>query len=266
MGLALRDYFPEDSDVFAPAEGELSPEDVELPVQQRLRHHLPRAKQWNAYMRRRIEIIERGGERFLEDARKVSARDVTAAAREFLDLESTLRRDWQLANWNDRKKLKRARQSKNIAYAEILQESMQARKLGLEALKEIRRGLTAIRDESQYPCGKKQYAKSWKDYLKSLGKPDSEISKALAANVRMMWGGLKDVADPPTAFPSENGFTLAWDDGLGYLEIEIFPEGLYDWFYRSRDTDSFECGEGLSLADELPARVLDLTRLLSLKP
>lgn len=94
------------------------------------------------------------------------------------------------------------------------------------------------------------YARTWEDYLARL----DELSP-VAPDVRRVWASLGDRLWAPEAAPTTEGFRLAWDRGAHHLQIEIFPGGLFDWFYRNRDEDATQFEENLRV--DQPSEVLD---------
>lgn len=83
---------------------------------------------------------------------------------------------------------------------------------------------------------------AWLKYLRSL-RANGVISQFVANNTERIWRRLKplasNVAVPDAAVTESGGLFMSWDRGVHHLEIEILPEGRYEWFYRNRHTDVF---------------------------
>jgi hypothetical protein len=113
-----------------------------------------------------------------------------------------------------------------------------------------RRKLEEIRDARL-----REYAMEWEAYLAQLDSP-------VAEDVRLAWSSLKQRLWAPEAAPTEDGFRMVWDRGPHHLQIEVFPGGRYDWFYRDRDTETVQSEESLTLGS-YPARLAELLERMS---
>jgi hypothetical protein len=98
-----------------------------------------------------------------------------------------------------------------------------------------RRRLEEIRDARL-----QEFAAEWELYLSQLDLPFAE-------DVRKAWSYLRQRLWAPEAAPTEEGFRMVWDRGPHHLQIEVFPGGRYDWFYRNRDTEGLQSEENLAL-------------------
>ena len=98
-------------------------------------------------------------------------------------------------------------------------------------------------------------AQEWEIYLQSLRNGDA-IEPQLAVVVQTFWSrltsALEQRPEPPVAGPTEQAtFIVVWDHARHHFEVEFFPGDTAEWFYRDRQTESFEDGEGnLELAVE----------------
>jgi plasmid stabilization system protein ParE len=103
----------------------------------------------------------------------------------------------------------------------------------------------------------------WNAYLASLAEPEGPLSPEHASHVQRFWRNLRASAHGPLQVPQAGptdgpGFLLVWDRHRHHLEIEIFEDGNYDWFYRDRDSESYQGDEGL----EASARARELLKHL----
>ncbi len=89
----------------------------------------------------------------------------------------------------------------------------------------------------------KEYAFEWMAYLSKL-KEKPEYA-ALAPRVEDFWHWASTELWAPEATPTDEGFLLAWDRDEHHLQVELFQNGSYDWFYRNRDDDTVSYEEGL---------------------
>jgi hypothetical protein len=106
------------------------------------------------------------------------------------------------------------------------------------ALQDSRRTLETLRD-----IRLAAYAVEWESYLSKLEKTTS-----VAAEARKVWSHLKSRLWAPEASPTDDGdFIMVWDRGPHHLQVRIVSRGLYDWFYRNRETNEVQFEEDLVL-------------------
>lgn len=80
----------------------------------------------------------------------------------------------------------------------------------------------------------------WGAYLSQLA------DQSLAARVSVFWRAAEAAVGPmtlpaPMAIPSgEGGAHLAWDAEQHHIEVDLFSDGSFDWFYRNRLTDEID--------------------------
>lgn len=77
-------------------------------------------------------------------------------------------------------------------------------------------------------------------YLRAVSRL-GEISEYTAVRAWRLWRSLRGMPQAqlrvPDACPGPNGELLfTWDAGQHYLELEIFPNGTAELFYRNRET------------------------------
>ena len=82
----------------------------------------------------------------------------------------------------------------------------------------------------------------WLDYLRSLPAKGA-ISYVAENTAEKIWRKLRPLANnvsvPDAAVTNDGGLFMSWDRGAHHLEIELHPNGRYEWFYRNRSTDNF---------------------------
>ncbi len=103
-------------------------------------------------------------------------------------------------------------------------------------------GLRSAR-AADMPDGDK-LALSWETYLRGL---NSILQGGHARAVKRLWADLSRDTDRPVpqAGPGDEGlFTMSWDDGRRYCEIEVYEDGRYEWFYCDRETDDHTSSAG----------------------
>jgi hypothetical protein len=111
----------------------------------------------------------------------------------------------------------------------------------LDGYQDGRRKLEAIRD-----IRLAAYATEWESYLAKLEKTTSVADK-----VRRVWSHLKPRLWAPEASPTDDGdFIMVWDRGPHHLQVRILASGLYDWFYRNRETNEVHFEEDLVLESQ----------------
>lgn len=79
----------------------------------------------------------------------------------------------------------------------------------------------------------------WERYLHDLTEPSGPLSHQRVRQIETLWEHLqRRVAEHlplPHAMASETGeFVMTWDRGPHHFEIEMLPNGSYDWFYLDR--------------------------------
>ena len=102
----------------------------------------------------------------------------------------------------------------------------------------------------------------WNLYLKSLARPEGPLTSRHAEYAVRFWHSLRSrfSVPLPQAGPTEApGLLLVWDRGRHHLQIEIFEDGSYDWFYRDRRNETYLGEEGLAF-ETRPQELLDRLR------
>lgn len=79
----------------------------------------------------------------------------------------------------------------------------------------------------------------WERYLRDLAEPMGPLPGQRVRQIEVLWEGLRRQVEQnlpvPHAMASEAGeFVMTWDHGPHHFEIEVFPDGRYDWFYLDR--------------------------------
>lgn len=107
---------------------------------------------------------------------------------------------------------------------------------------------------------------AWEEYLRGLVAPKGPLDPFQAARVRKLWESLRQrmgqTLVPPYGAPLESGgFAMVWDRGDHHFEIELLPDGAYDWFYmdRSSAVRGGEEQQSLGVCSPEMIRLLDLT-------
>jgi hypothetical protein len=59
------------------------------------------------------------------------------------------------------------------------------------------------------------------------------------------------------------GFAMSWDKGRHHFEIEVTPDGTFDWFYMDRGSDARSGEEDQSLGTLSPGLISQLRRTLA---
>lgn len=102
----------------------------------------------------------------------------------------------------------------------------------------------------------------WLGYLHVTAATALEPTQGL--RVRHFWRALEEHLGasiiPPRAAPRNGSFSMFWDRGRHHFEIEILPEGNFDWFYMDRESDRRAGDEGLRVG-HYPAQMLGALRL-----
>lgn len=79
----------------------------------------------------------------------------------------------------------------------------------------------------------------WEKYLRNLAEPSGPLPSQRVRQIEALWERLRRRVEEhlplPHALASETGeFVMAWDRGPHHFEIEVLPNGSYDWFYLDR--------------------------------
>jgi len=93
---------------------------------------------------------------------------------------------------------------------------------------------------------------AWGRYLRSLMEPSGPLPTQRIRQIERLWECLQGQVTGSLALPhataTEAGeLVMTWDRGPHHFEIEILPDGRYDWFYLDRSSGE-RAGE-----EELPA-------------
>ncbi|HEY3354992.1 MAG TPA: hypothetical protein VGQ83_17190 [Polyangia bacterium] len=112
-----------------------------------------------------------------------------------------------------------------------------------------------VRDES-----------AWQKYLTRL-QETGRLSEEHVAHTRSFWRHVRVNVSPwfpfPQAMPGPGDrIQLSWDRGAHHVDVDIFPTGRYEWFYRDGGTGSFEGAEDCDLT-RFPARLAECLRRVS---
>lgn len=102
----------------------------------------------------------------------------------------------------------------------------------------------------------------WLRYLRSLPMRHLSTSTAAAASERL-WTRLTEEIEaitPPNASPTDDGGVLMSWTRDAHIEIEVMPDGTYEWFYRHRATNTTRSGQvnDESLPDEFVLRLREV--------
>jgi len=121
---------------------------------------------------------------------------------------------------------------------EFLEEALRVDEAVLDAYRACRADLETLRRQRL-----EEYASDWLAYLTKL-KERPEYA-ALAPRIEEFWHWISEKLWAPEATPTDDGFLLVWDRDEHHLQVELFQDGSYDWFYRNRDSDTVSYEEGL---------------------
>lgn len=116
--------------------------------------------------------------------------------------------------------------------------------------------------------GAHELAGEWDMYLDSL-RGKAGIDAQMAKAIRAFWTRLEEdfhhQPPVPVAGPTEqHTFILVWDQGRHHVEVEFLDGDTVEWFYRDRQTESIEAGDGtLELAVHATRGYLDRAASLS---
>lgn len=95
---------------------------------------------------------------------------------------------------------------------------------------------------------------AWNTYLDSLSGV-TEVSAQAVETTRRLWASLRQRIPSlivPAADPLESGtLQLVWDAGRTHVDVDVLPNGAFEWFYRDRTT-GLTSGEDDCAPDALP--------------
>lgn len=79
----------------------------------------------------------------------------------------------------------------------------------------------------------------WERYLRSLAEPSGPLPGQRVRQIEALWEALQGRIEKhlphPYAMAADTGeFVMTWDRGPHHFEIEVLPNGRYDWFYLDR--------------------------------
>lgn len=84
----------------------------------------------------------------------------------------------------------------------------------------------------------------WKDFLHGLEKPTGRFDVKHVNAVRDLWRTLSfrlGIGLPvPLTQTTDEAIQLAWENGRHYFDVEIYPDGSLEWFYRDRESGEVE--------------------------
>lgn len=111
--------------------------------------------------------------------------------------------------------------------------------------------------------GGERAARSPGDWDRWLGQLTDDQAGMPAELVRGLWRALMDRVGPrlqvPTAGPGgELGFYMAWHREGAYLDVDVAPDGCFEWFWTDRRTGEAEGSEGERLTSPPEALVRHL--------
>ena len=122
---------------------------------------------------------------------------------------------------------------------DFLEEALAVDKAVLAAFRSCRQKMEVLRRQRL-----QEYSSEWMAYLSKLKeKPEYVV---LAPRIEELWEWISRKLWAPEATPTDDGFLLIWDRDEHHLQVELFHDGLFDWFYRNRDTDAVSYEEGLA--------------------
>lgn len=94
-------------------------------------------------------------------------------------------------------------------------------------------------------------AGDWDRFLQSLAAPQGGFPPARAKQIRELWQILErtgeSIRPPYAAVTAAGGLSMTWDGGSHHFEIEVLPDGTYDWFYMDRHSEDRAGAEALPL-------------------
>ena len=138
---------------------------------------------------------------------------------------------------------------------------------------------TTLTDMTLHPVIERARAKSsssvvsfepnwqWERYLDRLSDEGVGVNEAHVSAVRTFWhavsGRLQRSLPLPVTLPTERGAVqLAWNRGNYVVEVDIFQDGRFDWFFRDRKRGTVD-GNGDEPVQGLPKRFIERVRLLA---
>lgn len=83
----------------------------------------------------------------------------------------------------------------------------------------------------------------WRQFLENLPQNDTSVSKE---SVDAVFDFIESASSagkrlPATAtFATDDGIKLIWTTEPHYLELDVFPNKRFEWFYKNRETGVFE--------------------------
>jgi hypothetical protein len=98
---------------------------------------------------------------------------------------------------------------------------------------------------------------NWHSFLMSLASPHGRLSPVRARQVQDLWDEIARLAvrTPYAAVTEDGGVSMTWDRGRHHFEIEVLPDGNYDWFYMDRESNARSGEEGVRLGIYSPELV-----------
>lgn len=105
----------------------------------------------------------------------------------------------------------------------------------------------------------------WRRYLDELSLEPVQLPMDHARAVRRVWHALNSSVGhalrAPSAGPSGAlGFQLSWNTDRFYLDIDIAPDGRFEWFWTDRSTDAYQGSDDERLTTPPEALVRLLVR------
>jgi hypothetical protein len=71
------------------------------------------------------------------------------------------------------------------------------------------------------------------------------------------------VSTPLTQLASSGAIQLAWDTGRFYLDIDVFPDGRHQWFFRDRTGGEVDASVDDELLNDVSRELLQRLDLVS---
>jgi hypothetical protein len=83
----------------------------------------------------------------------------------------------------------------------------------------------------------------WNYYLEDL-KKSGELGERHIDFIKSFFLHVRDTIDKgfplPHAGPTPDGaFQLVWDRGIHHVDVDIYPNGIFEWFYSNKETRMF---------------------------
>jgi len=106
---------------------------------------------------------------------------------------------------------------------------------------------------------------SWNLYLEALKASGSSRDEQVSF-VRDFFLQIRETIDDkfplPHAGPTPDGaFQLVWDRGSHHIDIDIYQDGTFEWFYSNRLTNAFYGDEGCKIGS-LPSELVQYLRYI----